>query len=94
MTEPSDFRDKKRALELLHALQSEIEEADGLDAQQRGRVLGEIREVQAFVAQSPVDRSETTLGRLESLAVEFETSHPTAAELLNRLANLLASAGI
>jgi hypothetical protein len=78
----------------LAELEQQIRSAHDLDAERRQRVLDEIGELRALLDPASAARSPRGSDRLEQLALEFEVSHPSAAELLGRLANLLSSMGI
>jgi len=93
----------ERLREHLQALHEELRSVERLDARS-SELLGEVREdiqrllagaggaagtAPAAAAARPVDA-----GRLERLAVQFEAVHPTLAESLRRLVDLLSKAGV
>jgi hypothetical protein len=80
----------------LAALRTQIAAAPDLDRERRERALREV-DALADLLKSPEPGAGFTAessDRLQNLALEFEASHPQAAELIGRLTNLLASMGI
>jgi hypothetical protein len=84
----------QRALAVLGQLRRELESAHGLGDERRTRVLAEVDDIREWLRGTPDVRQEPARGGLEQLALEFESSHPAAAEQLNRLTTLLAGMGI
>jgi hypothetical protein len=87
--------ERGRALVALRELRAEVAVAPRMEARRRKRVFADIDEIEALL-QAPTSqtRGPRSAERLERLALEFEVSHPDAAALVSRLANLLASMGI
>src|SRR5262245_53255905 len=82
------------ALVVLDELRAEIADTLGLDAERRERVLTEIAEIRAHLRSVSPPREASVLDRVEQLALDFEASHPAAADLVSRLSTLLAGMGI
>lgn len=92
--EPSEADDLAAALAVLSELRGEIEGAAGLEPDRRQRVLVEIDSIRARLRPAAVRREPSLRERVENLALDFETSHPAAADLVAQLSALLASMGI
>jgi len=78
------------ALETLSELRAELASAPGLEAERRTHVLAEIDEIREQLER----REFATASRIEQIAIDIETSHPLAADLLNRVSTMLANMGI
>ena len=88
-------RTLEHARQTLQQLREEVGAAPDLDPKRRQHMLNEVSELEALLGRPErAGPPEGGAERLEQLAMEFEVSHPVAAELLGRLANLLSSMGI
>lgn len=90
-----DADDLARAHALLGELAAEIQQSPGLEPERRRGMLREIDEIRTRLGtdREPHDES-SPLDVLEQLALDFEASHPTAADLVSRLSTMLANMGI
>jgi len=90
----NDERDELHAtLERLH---EQLGEADDLDDELRAELrnaLGDIGQALEHRAEAGEDDSSLA-DRLGELTQEFERSHPTLAETVGRVVNMLANLGI
>lgn len=90
-----------RLREHLQALHEELRSVEHLDARS-SELLGEVREDIQRLLSGPAGASSVArargpavdAGRLEGLAVQFEAVHPTLAQSLRRLIDLLSKAGV
>ena len=88
-------RTLEHARQTLQQLREEVGAAPDLDPARRQHMLNEVAEIETLLGRpEQTDAPEGGAERFEQLAMEFEVSHPVAAELLGRLANLLSSMGI
>jgi hypothetical protein len=96
MGNSSSIDSQRQARAELEALRREIRTAADLDGARRERALREIDALEDLLSGSRDAQSDPggSGERIQKLALEFEASHPQAAELVGRLANLLASMGI
>jgi hypothetical protein len=90
--------DVDRLREHLHQLHRELSGIERLDARSSD-LLGQVREDIRRLLGEPepgqgLPPSAAVPGRLERLAVGFEAEHPTLAESLRRLIDLLSKAGV
>jgi hypothetical protein len=93
----SDSADQKLS-HALGELHEALQQAEALDPALERRSREVIEELQGLLqAESqpaPESPAHLVTGRLEELALEFELTHPTLADTINRVTNLLASMGI
>jgi hypothetical protein len=81
--------------ETLARLHDELEGAEPIDTELRAeleRTLAEIRE--AMERGRPEEEANPLGERLETVALEFEQSHPLLAQAIGRVVNALAAMGI
>jgi hypothetical protein len=81
--------------ETLARLHDELDAAEPIDGEVRAeleRALVEIREV--VERARPAEDSSPLGDRLETVAVQFEQSHPLLAQAIGRVVNALAAMGI
>jgi hypothetical protein len=81
--------------ETLARLHDELDAAGAIDGELRSeleRALVEIREV--VERAHPVEESNPLGERLETVALQFEQSHPVLAQAIGRVVNALAAMGI
>ena len=91
--------DPRRLQEILGELHERLEETHSLDPELRAplrSVLSEIDEVLSRPAPEgeASEHRSALVERMEELALQFESSHPTIAGTLNRLTHALSSMGI
>jgi hypothetical protein len=82
----------ERARAALADLRAQLAAAEGIAPGRKTELLAELGDVERALTKA--DTGGRRPERLEQLALEFELSHPQAAELLNRLSVLLANMGI
>jgi len=96
MTGPTPQSEHVR--ELLEELHETLQAPGTLDAELEGSLRTALAEVQEALERRHESAPETGEGslaaRIEGLALEFETAHPTLAGLINRLTHQLASLGV
>ncbi len=94
--------DSERLRAHLRELHEELRQVERVDARSSA-LLGEVREdIRRLLAQAPepgdgspaLAGSGEVPGRLERLAVGFEADHPTLAQSLRRLIDILSKAGV
>jgi hypothetical protein len=78
----------------LRALHEALQQADALDPDMERRSREVIEELSELLEAEPQPTSHPVTGRLEELALEFELTHPTLADTINRITHVLASMGI
>ncbi len=87
---------RKRVTEKLNELHDNIKSGDPIDSELEEPLQAAIGEVEeAVVADATVEDDHSILNeKLGDLALNFEVSHPQLTNILNRISELLAGAGI
>jgi hypothetical protein len=79
--------------ELLNQLDARLRQARSLDAEERRQLTTVLKDIERALARNePADDSHEP--RLEALAARFESDHPSIAEVLRQIIDLLGKAGI
>jgi hypothetical protein len=89
----------ERLRRTLSELHEELESSSAIDPELRAPLRAVLQDIQAALDRSDSDaespKQEGSLAkRLQEMALEFETDHPTLAGTLNRLTHALSSMGI
>lgn len=89
---------RRRLRETLEELERELDRSEAIDPASRERierVVGELRELLAHTeAREPEERHRSIADRLAEATRDFETEHPTLAEIVGRVATALSNMGI
>jgi hypothetical protein len=81
--------------ETLARLHDELEGGEPVDAELRAELEHALQEIREVVDRTRPDEEASPLGeRLETVALQFEQSHPLLAQAIGRVVNALAAMGI
>jgi hypothetical protein len=91
--------DPERLRQTLTELHRELESSSSVGPELRGPLRALLRDIQTVLDRSesesgPSQHEPSLAERIQELALEFETEHPTLAGTLNRLTHALSSMGI
>ncbi|HEY2574420.1 MAG TPA: DUF4404 family protein [Verrucomicrobiaceae bacterium] len=81
---------------LLEQLRAELEQATGLSAEAKAKLLGHVAAMEKLAATGGADKAEAQSGlqRITASVKELEDSHPELTTLIGRIAVALGNMGI
>lgn len=90
--------EKEELLKTLEALHAELQNADSVDEETRGKLTALTEDIRRL--SQPVEQQQSAeevgilSGQIQDMMLKFETEHPALTRALNQVSSALANLGI